>query len=143
MYWVGVLLIAAAVGYAEARRGSEAATVPRAELAHAVQTLWRERFGGTLPIVAGSGADVMSVAFYAPGATRWWCPTAPSATPWLTGADWRRVGGALVCAAGDEACQVTAQALVTTPAEEVKVRKTVWGITMPWFTYRVYLQRPS
>ena len=78
VYWVGVLLAAAAVGYAEARRGSEAATVPRAELAHAVQTLWRERFGGTLPIVAGSGADVMSVAFYAAGATRWWCPTAPT-----------------------------------------------------------------
>ena len=143
VYWVGVLLAAAAVGYAEARRGSEAATVPRAELAHAVQTLWRERFGGTLPIVAGSGADVMSVAFYAPGASRWWCPTAPTATPWLTAADWRRVGGALVCEAGDAACQLTAQALVTAPAEEVKVRKTAWGITMPWFTYRVYLQRPS
>ena len=143
VYWVGVLLIAAAVGYVEARRGSDSASVPRAELAQAVHSLWRDRFGGTLPIVAGSGADVMSVAFYAPGATRWWSPTAPTTTPWLTAADWRRAGGVLVCEAGDEACQVTAQALVTTPAEDVKVRKTVWGIQMPWFSYRVYLQRPS
>ena len=143
VYWALVTAIALALGYAEARQGSEGAITPRLELARATHALWHERTGATLKIVAGSGADVMSVAFYSPDRTRWWSPASPVLTPWITLTDWRRDGGVLVCAADDSACAATAQALVASPPMELSVRRQAWGILMPNFKYRVYLQLPA
>ena len=143
IYWAVVLAVAVSVGVIEARDASRGAIEPRFELARAAHALWRERTGRALPIVAGSAATAMSVAFYAPGRTRWWSPGAPATTPWITAADWQRKGGMLVCDGDDAACQDAAPTLVTTPAIEITVHKEAWGLVLPSFSYRLYLHVPS
>jgi hypothetical protein len=143
LYWAAVLVIATGVGIADAWRASPAAVEPRAELAHAAHALWRERMGRELRIVGGSGADSMSVAFYAPGRTRWWAPASPALTPWISAADWQREGGLVVCAQSDTVCQASAQAIADVPPIDVSVRKRAWGHELPARTYRLYLQPPG
>jgi hypothetical protein len=143
LYWAVVLVIATAVGIADARRASPAAAEPRAELAYAAHALWRERMGRELRIVGGSGADSMSVAFYAPGRTRWWAPASPALTPWITATDWQREGGLVVCAQSDAVCQAAAQAIAAAAPVEISVRKRAWGQELPVRTYKLYLQPPG
>ena len=143
VYWAGVLLIACGVGYADARRGSLAASEPRAELATAVNALWRERSGQELAIVAGPGADVMSIAFYATGKVRWWNPFHPESTPWLGLADWKREGGVIVCADADSACQQAAPRFAAASPVFVSVHKRAWGLALPTRSYRVYFSEKS
>lgn len=143
VYWIAVPLLAAGVGYVEARRGTAAAAEPRAELARAVHQLWRERTGRPLAIAAGDGATVMSLGFYADARTRWWSPGDPAITPWLDRTDWQREGGVMVCAADDGACNDTARRLVAAPPIPLSVRKLAWGMTLPEYRYRVYLQSPA
>jgi 4-amino-4-deoxy-L-arabinose transferase-like glycosyltransferase len=141
--WVVVLLAAAAVGYADARRGSEAASVPRAELAKRAHELWRARTGGALAWVGGPGADAMSVAFYAPGKARWWSPADPKSTPWANAAEIGRDGSLLVCATHDAACRTAAQARVAEPPTRISVRKRAWGIELAPHAYDLYFLLPS
>lgn len=143
VYWLAVPLLAAGVGIVEARRGVPRAAEPRAELAAAVQRLWRERTGRPLAISAGDGALVMSIAFYADTRTRWWSPTDPRITPWLTHADWQREGGVMVCAETDVVCNGAAQRLVAAAPTPLTVRKHGWGRALPEHAYRVYLQPPA
>jgi hypothetical protein len=143
VYWTGVLLLAVAVGYADARRGSATAIEPRAELAHAVHTLWRERTGSDLRIVAGAGADVMSIAFYAPSRTRWWNPFAPELTPWLSLADWKREGGVIVCLDADGACRQSAPRFAAAAPVALTVHKQAWGQALPQQRYQLYFSEKS
>lgn len=143
VYWAGVLLIATAVGYADARRGEATAIEPRAELARATHALWRERTGRELRIVGGAGADAMSIAFYAPGKTRWWNPFHPELTPWLHLADWQREGGVIVCADDDHACQQAAPRFAAAAPLRVTVHKQAWGFGLPARSYRLYFSEKS
>lgn len=141
--WLAVLAIAPAVGIYEARRGSATAIEPRAELAQAAHALWTERTGRPLPAVGGSFVEALSIAFYAPGKTRWGNPAESAATPWISPSDWRREGGLLVCAGGDEDCHRWARAESAAPPIEVSVHKESWGMTLPVHTYSLYLVLPE
>lgn len=143
VYWLGVLLVAVATGYFDARSDSATAVEPRAELAHTAHAMWRERRGGDLPLVGGSGVESMSIAFYAPGKTRWWSPSSPETTPWITGADWRRLGGLIVCNDDDSPCQRTALGLGATAPVSVTLRKQAWGLLLPARRYFLYFSEKS
>jgi 4-amino-4-deoxy-L-arabinose transferase-like glycosyltransferase len=143
VYWVTVPLLAAGVGYVDARRAAPAAAEPRAELAHAVHRLWREHAHRPLAITAGDDPLTRSLGFYSDARTRWWNPIAPVTTPWLTHADWQREGGVMVCADADRACNDAAQRLVATAPTPLAVRKQAWGMALPEYRYRVYLQPPA
>jgi len=141
--WLAVLAIAPAVGIYEARRGSATAIEPRAELAQVAHALWTERTGRALPSVGGSFTEALSIAFYAPGKTRWWNPMEPATTPWISPADWRREGGLLVCADGDDDCHRSARAIVAAAPIDVSVHKKSWGMTLPARTYSLYMMLPE
>jgi len=143
VYWGLVLAISLAVGYGEARGGSEGASVPRAELAQAALAHWHERTGQPLVWVAGPFAEAMSVAFYAPGKTRWWSLGAPENSPWVSAGDLRRDGSLVVCAENDEGCQREATKLVAEPPMRLSVRRQAWGLHQPFYAYRLYFMLPS
>ena len=143
LYWALVLAIAIAVGYGEARGGSEGASLPRAELARVALAQWHERTGRPLVWVAGPFAEAMSVTFYAPGTTRWWSLGAPEKSPWMSAADLRRDGSLLVCAENDLDCQREAAKLVAEPPVHVSVRKHAWGLELPLYAYRLFFVLPS
>jgi hypothetical protein len=143
VYWALVLAISLAVGYDEARRGSEGASAPRAELAQAALAQWRQRTGRPLVWVAGPFAEAMSIAFYAPGKTRWWNLGAPQTSPWVSSSDLQRDGSLLVCAEVDTDCQRAAAALVSEPPMRLSVRKTAWGVHLPMSAYRLYFLLPA
>ncbi|WP_206996822.1 glycosyltransferase family 39 protein [Trinickia mobilis] len=142
VYWVLVLAATAVVGYAGAKRNTDDAAEPRAELAATVHTLWRERTGTDLPIVAGATHEAESVAFYSDGNTRYWDIADPDATPWLSAADVARQGAALVCPSGDTACLKAAAAFSNTKPIAVEVRKKAWDMTLPAHDYDVFLMMP-
>jgi 4-amino-4-deoxy-L-arabinose transferase-like glycosyltransferase len=143
VYWGMVLAISAAVGYGEARDGSEGASLPRAELAQAALAQWRARTNQPLVRVAGSFAEAMSIAFYAPGKTHWWSLGAPEQSPWVSADDLRRDGSLLVCAEHDGDCQREAAARVAEPPMHLSVRKQAWGLHLPFHAYRLYFLLPS
>lgn len=143
VYWVAVPLLAAVVGYVDVRRAAPATAEPRAELAYAVHSLWRARTGVPLPITAGDDPLTRSIGFYSDAKTRWWNPTHPVTTPWLTHADWLREGGVMVCTEDDRACNDAAQRLVSAAATSLTVRKYAWGMALPEYHYRAYLQPPE
>ena len=143
VYWAAVLLLGGVVGYVEAQRGAPGAVEPRAELAHAVHRLWRERTGRDLPIVAGAGATTMSIVFYGSRPTRWWNPGDPATTPWLGAADWQRDGGVIVCADADGACRDLARQLTLAAPTGLTVRKQAWGLDLPAYRYQVFVQPPA
>jgi 4-amino-4-deoxy-L-arabinose transferase-like glycosyltransferase len=140
--WIAVLVLSVGVGAFEARRGSEDASSPQAELTQAAQAAWRERVKQPLRIVGGSLPEAHAIAFYGDGKIRWWNPMAPATTPWLSVADVRRDGALLVCADGDLSCERSARELVAAPPVEVSVHKTSWGIDEPPRAYQLYLLPP-
>jgi hypothetical protein len=141
--WLAALAIAPAVGIYEARSGNATAIEPRAELAQTAHDLWTERTGRALPSVGGSFVEALSIAFYAPGKTRWWNPMEPATTPWISPADWRREGGLLVCPSGDDDCHRSARAIVAAAPIDVSVHKKSWGMTLPARTYSLYMMLPE
>lgn len=140
--WIAVLVLSLGVGAFEARRGNDDAVAPHAELAQAAQAVWRERVRQPLRIVGGSLPEANAIAFYGDGRIRWWSPTAPATTPWLSLAEVRRDGALLVCAGGDLDCERAARELVAAPPLEVRVRKTTWGIDERPRSYQLYLLPP-
>jgi 4-amino-4-deoxy-L-arabinose transferase-like glycosyltransferase len=141
--WLLVLVLAAMVGVLNARQGQEDAAAPRAELARAAQSVWRERVGTDLRVVTGSVTESRSVAFYAEGKVRWWNLMAPQSTPWLSLDDVRKTGLLIVCAAEEQACHAAAQALVAQAPVGVSVHKTVWGQTQAPRQFQLYLLPPA
>lgn len=143
VYWALVLAISVAVGYGEARSGRDGASVPNVEFAQVAAARWRERTGRALTWVAGPFSEAMSVAFYAPGKTRWWSLGAPEHSPWASAGDLKRDGSLLVCSEQDEGCQREAEKLVAEPPMHVSLRKHAWGLDLPFYAYRLYFLLPS
>ena len=143
VYWGLVLAVSLAVGYSEARSGSEGASVPRAELAQAALARWHERTGRPLTWVAGPFDEAMSVAFYAPGKTRWWNLGAVENSPWASASDLKRDGSLLVCSEDDEDCRREAAKLVAEPPTRISLRKHAWGLDLPSYAYQLYFLLPS
>ncbi|MFZ2652944.1 MAG: glycosyltransferase family 39 protein [Burkholderiaceae bacterium] len=143
LYWLAVVLLAPALGIANAHRGISAAVEPRAELAQVAQAQWHVRTGRELAIVGGVGVEAMSLAFYANGKPRWWNPAAPQTTPWITLADWQREGGVIVCMEADIDCQRVAQTLVATDPVFVSIEKRAWTTNLTPRHYRLYFGETS
>ena len=143
VYWVGVLALASAVGFFEARSGAAAAAEPRAELAQAAHALWRERTGRALTLVGGLHVEAMAIVFYAPGKAHWWNPAAPAITPWITPAHWQREGSLLVCPQPDTDCQRVAREYVSAPPIAISLHKDTWGMSLPPRDYLFYLLLPK
>ncbi len=142
-YWVLVLLASAAIGYDSARRGTELATEPRAELAHAAQALWHKRTGQPLRFVSGSAAEAGSIVFYADHRLTWWNMAAPHTSPWAPIDRVRQAGTLIVCTEGPGPCDDQARKLSGGPPELLSVQKQAWGRSLAPRSYRVYLLLPS
>jgi hypothetical protein len=143
VYWALVLVVSAVVGYTGARRNSDDAAEPRAELATAAQTVWRERTGQPLSIVAGSTHEAGSVVFYDGGDARFWDLDWPATTPWLTPADFARDGALFVCRGDDPHCIETASTLSHAAPIALDVRKAAWGRVLPARPYQFFVIPPQ
>lgn len=143
VYWAVVLVGAALAGWLGARRGSELASAPRAELAQAAQAWWRARTGTPLRVVAGSPAEAGSIVFYASDPVRGWSLEAPATTPWLDRHQVRALGVLIVCAGDIGACDSQAEAASGAAAHTVQVHKQAWGRALPARSFRLYAVLPA
>lgn len=143
VYWALVLVVSAIVGYTGARRNSDDAAEPRAELAAAAQAVWHERTGLPLSIVAGPTHEAGSVVFYNGGHARFWDIDWPALSPWLTSADVARQGALVVCRGDDAHCIEAGSALSHAEPIALDVRKTAWGRVLPARPYRFFVIPPQ
>ncbi|RQH08412.1 glycosyltransferase family 39 protein [Paraburkholderia dinghuensis] len=143
VYWALVLAVSAVVGYTGARRNTDDAAEPRAELATAAQTVWRERTGQPLSIVAGSTHEAGSVVFYDGGRARFWDLSWPALTPWFTPADFARRGALFVCRGDDPNCIATASTLSHAAPVALRVSKNAWGRELPARAYQLFVLAPQ
>ncbi|CAG9226967.1 PMT_2 domain-containing protein [Paraburkholderia tropica] len=144
VYWMLVLIGTAAVGYAGARRNTDDAAEPRAELADAARAIWKRQSGqDTIPVVSGSVHEAQSVAFYSGGRTRYWDLSAPRTTPWLRSDDVRREGMLIVCRRDDASCHDEAKTFSHALATPIDIRRRAWGMTLPARQYAIYVLPPA
>lgn len=144
VYWVIVLIASAATGYAGARRNSDDAAEPRAELAAAAQALWQQRTGQDfIPVVTGGSHEAEAIAFYTGSRTHYWEMGSPQATPWLTDDDARRSGVLIVCPADDSTCSARARAWTDVQPVALDVHKHAWGRTLNARRYLLFVVPPA
>ncbi len=143
VYWAIVLGVTATVGYIGMLRQTDNAAAPLTELARVANTLWRDRTGQDVPIVAGSEHEAQSIAFYSKGRTRYWSVAQPGATPWLTVADIREHGALFVCRSDDAACLSASASLSGVKPVSVKVGKRTWGRLLPARSYEMFVSAPT
>ncbi|MGF6471239.1 glycosyltransferase family 39 protein [Paraburkholderia youngii] len=143
VYWALVLAVSAVVGYTGARRNTDDAAEPRAELAAAAQAAWYERTGRPLSIVAGSTHEAASMVFYDGGRARFWDLHWPAATPWITPADFARQGTLIVCRGDDSDCIATASSLSHAAPVALEVGKTAWGRELTARPYQLFVIAPQ
>lgn len=144
VYWLIVLIAAAATGYAGARRNSDDAAEPRAELAAAANALWKQRTGEDfIPVVAGSSHEAEAIAFYSGSRTHYWDIGFPQTTWWLNPDDVRRTGVLIVCPAGDSACTAAATAWRNVQPVALDVHKNAWGRALKPYRYELFVVPPA
>ncbi|AQG99680.1 glycosyltransferase [Burkholderia sp. KK1] len=142
-YWLIVLVATATVGYVGARRNTDDAAEPRAELAAAAHALWNERFGHGVPIAAGSTHEARSVTFYSEGRTRHWDMFEPETTPWLSMTDLRKQGALFVCRDGDTSCIEKSKEITGVTPVRIAVHKRSWGRDLPAHDYVLFVLAPE
>ncbi|HTH58619.1 MAG TPA: glycosyltransferase family 39 protein [Paraburkholderia sp.] len=143
VYWVLVLIGAAVTGYVNARRGTDDAAEPRAELAADATAHWKQWTGGdAIPVVSGSSHEAQAIAFYS-GRSRYWDMTEPQTTPWLQRDEVRREGMLIVCRDGDSACIDDAAAWSGARPVALDLHKHAWGRTLPTYRYWLYPVLPA
>ena len=125
LLWFAAAGLAPLVWQLRALQGDVSVADPRAELAQQVHALWRQRHGSALPWVAGSEVHAASVAFYGanpdraaggiggelPPARYWSLEHPELRSPWVSMAQLRAEGSAIVCRMDDEPCRRTATLL--------------------------------
>jgi hypothetical protein len=125
-------------------RPLDAAHAPHSELATALTTLWRERFGSPLPIVVSGYRLAAHVVFYSPDHPKMYADFEPPLSPWIDfPAELRQKGFTGVCDARDRACQASVDAL--NPQAErtmITVTRSFAGITGPTMRFVVRLSPP-
>ncbi|MFC5429287.1 glycosyltransferase family 39 protein [Paraburkholderia denitrificans] len=144
VYWLIVLIAAAATGYAGARRNGDEAAEPRAELAALATTLWKQRTGeDSIPVVSGGSHEAESIAFYSGNRTHYWDMDVPQTTPWLRSDDVRREGMLIVCETEDSRCIARATAWSTVQPLPLNVHKEAWGKTLKAWQYELFVVPPA
>ncbi|PXW16922.1 glycosyltransferase family 39 protein [Paraburkholderia caballeronis] len=143
VYWAVVLAVNATIGYSGARRNTDDAAEPRAELAAAAGALWQERTGEPLRIVAGSTQSAQSIAFYGGDGARFWDYGEPRMTPWLGSGDFARDGVLFACRGDDATCATHAAAITGAKPVRVTVSKHAWGMTLPARAYDLFVKAPD
>ncbi len=143
IYWLLVLVATAVVGYIGARRNTDDAAEPRAELAAAAHALWKQRTGQDIPVVAGSPHEAQSIAFYSNGHTRYWDMAEPRTTPWLNAGDVAREGLLLACRNDDAKCVAASRAFSGVQPVSIEVSKHAWGMTLPARGYVLFVLAPQ
>ncbi|KAK42742.1 glycosyltransferase [Caballeronia jiangsuensis] len=141
-YWLIVFVATAAIGYMGALRNTDDAAEPRAELAEAAHALWNQRFRRDIPVVAGSGHEAQSIAFYSNGNTRYWDMSKPGTTPWLSIADLKRRGALFVCREIDTPCIKESKTITNAIPVSVAVNKYAWGRSLPARRYLLFVLTP-
>lgn len=141
-YWSIVLVAASAIGYMGARRNTDDAAEPRAELAHAAHALWNQRFRHDIPVVAGSSHEAQSIAFYSDGYTHYWEMSNPETTPRVTIADLKRRGALFVCRDSDVYCIEESKANTGAMPVQVVVNKHAWGRSLTARKYLLFVLPP-
>ena len=142
-YWLIVLMGTAAVGYIGARRNTDDAAEPRAELAIAAHELWNHRFGHDIPVVAGSIHEAQSIAFYSEGHTQFWDMSEPETTPWLKVADLSRRGALFVCRKSDASCIEASERITGALPITLTVNKYAWRRALPARDYLLFVLIPA
>jgi len=142
-YWVLVLVATAIVGYVGARRNTDDAAEPRAELSAYAHALWKAHTGEDIPVATGSVHEAESVAFYGSGHTRYWSALEPKTTPWLTADDIARSGALFVCRTDDAHCLAAGAASSRAQPISAEIRKHAWGRLLPARKYVFFLKLPE
>jgi len=142
-YWLIVLAAACATGYVGALHNTDDAAEPRAELARAAHALWNQRFQQPIPVVAGSGHEARSIAFYSDGHTRYWDMFDPNATPWLRLADLEQRGALFVCEERDVSCIQASGKLTRGLPVRLAVSRHAWGRALPARNYLLFVLAPA
>jgi 4-amino-4-deoxy-L-arabinose transferase-like glycosyltransferase len=144
VYWLIVLIASAATGYVGARRNSDDAAEPRAELAAAAKALWKQRTGEDfIPVVSGGVHEAEAIAFYTGSRTHYWEMALPQVTPWLRSDDVRREGLLIVCPAGDTVCAADAAAWSKVEPVTLEVHKQAWGRALKARQYLLFVVPPA
>ncbi|CAL8475764.1 glycosyltransferase family 39 protein [Caballeronia sp. S22] len=141
-YWLIVFVAASAIGYIGALRNTDDAAEPRAELAEAAHFMWKQRFQHEIPVVAGSGHEAQSIAFYSDGNTRYWDMSKPATTPWLNMADLKRRGALFVCSELDAPCIDESKKITGAMPVSVAVSKHAWRRSLPARHYLLFVLTP-
>jgi hypothetical protein len=126
-------------------RPDSASHAPYSELADAVTTLWRERVGSPLPIVASGYRLAAQLVFYSPDHPKMYADFQPSLSPWIDfPEELRRKGFAGVCDVRDRGCQAGVDALNPQAVRTtVTVTRNFAGIPGPARTFAVRLSPPA
>ncbi|WP_343716860.1 glycosyltransferase family 39 protein [Inquilinus sp.] len=143
----GLLLLAVApfAGAWTLRHDIEHAAEPRRLLAKRVTTLWHERVGTPLAIVAGTESYALGATFYSPDHPTDFTAFAPAYAPWIDADRLRRGGLAVICLKDDEWCLGEAAKYqgLDSWRTEIGLAKRVRGVTGRPFDFVVLFIKPG